>query len=281
MGKTSSKNRAEKPPPAEGDRQSDQRFLSLLEAEIIPRLMDAHRSRAIPLTGVAVILPADVDLFAKTLMGSSRDPSEVLLESHCERGVPLDAIYLDLFAPAARLLGDMWLVDLCSFSQVTLGLWRIHSMMHELSPSFHASAGDARPQHSAERRILLASLPGQQHTLGLSLLSEFFRREGWIALCIPSPEPGLTQSTLSAHWFDVFALSASLDSEIPDLEKTIKAARKTSQNPRLTILVGGPLFMRRPEVCDMIGADGAADSAPAALVLADRLVKMQVHVRLN
>jgi len=218
---------------------------------------------------------------SRALLEPSRTPAALLLDAHGERGVPPDAIYLDLFAPAARLLGDMWLVDHCSFSQVTLGLWRIHGLMHETSPAFHAAAAARHPGDRSERRILLASLPGQQHTLGLSVLSEFFRRDGWIALCIPSPEPGLTQTTLSGHWFDVFALSASMDSEIGDLEKTIRAARKTSQNPRLVVLVGGPLFLRNPELCDMIGADGTAADAPSALQLAARLVQVQQDVRLN
>ncbi len=281
MGRTSSKARAGRPPPPDADDPGDRRILSVVESEIIPRLMDAYPRRGRTRAGAPGISAADVDAFAHTLLDPSRVPAELLLDSHCERGVPPELIYLQLFAPAARLLGDLWLVDHCSFSQVTLGLWRIQGLMHEMSPSFHASATTPRSHGRSERRILLASLPGQQHTLGLSVLSEFFRREGWIALCIPSPEPGLTQSTLSAHWFDVFGLSASMDSEIDDLEKTIKAARKTSQNPRLTVLVGGPLLLRRPELCDMIGADGTAVDAPAALALAARLVQLQQEVRLN
>jgi len=280
MGK-SVKSRSDKPPPSASDDASGRRWLSLIESEIIPRLVEAHRAPGGNRSQPAAIYSGDVESFALTLLDPSREPAELLLAAYCERGVPLDAIYLDLFAPAARLLGDMWLVDQCNFSQVTLGLWRIRGMMHELSPSFHASSTGIQPQRSAERRILLATLPGQQHTLGLSVLSEFFRRDGWIALCIPSPEPGLTQSTLSGHWFDVFALSASMDSEIGDLEKTIRAARKTSQNPRLVVLVGGPLFLRNPELCDMIGADGTAADAPSALQLAARLVQVQQDVRLN
>ncbi len=281
MGK-SVKSRSDKPPTSASDDASGRRWLSLVESEIIPRLVEAHRApRGSARSQPAAIFAADVESFALTLLDTSREPAELLLASHCERGVPLDAIYLELFAPAARLLGDMWLVDQCSFSQVTLGLWRIRGMMHELSPSFHASPPGIQPQRSAERRILLATLPGQQHTLGLSVLSEFFRRDGWIALCIPSPEPGLTQTTLSGHWFDVFALSASMDSEIGDLEKTIRAARKTSQNPRLVVLVGGPLFLRNPELCDMIRADGTAADAPSTLHLAARLVQVQQDVRLN
>lgn len=280
MGRTASRPRVDKPPPDADDR-GDTRILSVVESEIIPRLMNAYPRRGAVRAGLACISAADVEAFARALLEPSRTPAALLLDAHGERGVPPDAIYLDLFAPAARLLGDMWLVDHCSFSQVTLGLWRIHGLMHETSPAFHAAAATRHPGDRSERRILLASLPGQQHTLGLSLLSEFFRRDGWIALCIPSPEPGLTQSTLSTHWFDVFGLSASMDSEIDDLEKTIRAARKTSQNPRLTVLVGGPLLLRRPELCAMVGADGVAADAPTALALAARLLQRQQEVRIN
>ncbi len=280
MGKTA-KSRSDKPPPSGADHPGGRHLISLVESEIIPRLVEAHRSRSSVTTGSIAIVQGDVEAFAQTLLDPSRAPAELLLDGHCDRGVPLDVIYLELFAPAARLLGDMWLVDHCNFSQVTLALWRIRGMVHDLSPSFQASSADTLPQRGAERRILLVSLSGQQHTLGVSMLSEFFRREGWIALCIPSPEPGLTQATLSSHWFDVFGLSASMDSEINDLEKTIKAARKTSQNPRLTVLVGGPLLLRRPELSDMIGADGTAADAPATLALAAKLVQIQQQVRLN
>ncbi len=281
MGRTAFKARAEEPPPPDADNTSDRRILSVVESEIIPRLMHAYPRHSTRRAAATAISAADVDAFARTLLEPSRGPAEKLLDGHCERGVPPDVIYLELFTPAARLLGDLWLVDHCSFSQVTLGLWRINGLMHEMSPSFHASDTTPHPHGRSERRILLASLPGQQHTLGLSVLAEFFRRDGWIALCIPSPEPGLTQSTLSAHWFDVFGLSASMDSEVDDLEKTIRAARKTSKNPRLTVLVGGPLLLRRPELCDMIGADGTAADAPATLALAARLVQLQQEVRIN
>lgn len=127
----------------------------------------------------------------------------------------------------------------------------------------------------------MTTLPGQQHTLGLSMLSEFFRRDGWVVLAIPSPEPGLTQASLSTHWFDVLALSASMDSEVDDLAKTIKAARKTSQNPRLAIMVGGPLFLRNPELAHTLDVDGMSTDANDALVLAGRLLQAQKEVRLN
>lgn len=259
----------------------DMRLLDVVEAEIIPRLMHAHRDPREDAQGSAFIHPAEVEVFSRALLDRSPEYARRLLMTHVERGIELETIYLQLFAGAAHLLGEWWENDTCNFSQVTLCLSRIQGMLHDLSPSFHAASASAQLNRAGERRILMTTLPGQQHTLGLSMLSEFFRKDGWVVLSIPSPEPGLTQATLSTHWFDLLALSASHDAEVDDLSKTIKAARKTSQNPRLAIIVGGPLFLRRPELAQPLGADGVSTDALDALALARRLLQSQKEVRLN
>jgi methanogenic corrinoid protein MtbC1 len=153
-------------------------------------------------------------------------------------------------------------------------------MLYDLSPAFQSDAAQ-RAAAPIERRILIANLPGHQHTLGVSMLSEFFRREGWVTLTIPSPQPREIQDSLSTDWFDVLALSAGTDREIDDLQKTVQAARKTSRNPRLAIMVGGALLLRRPELVSIVGADGTADDADSALTMAANLVQHQRDVRLN
>ncbi len=260
---------------------SDTRLLTLVEAEIIPRLMQAHRDPASDGRERPQVHPEDVVNFVHALLHQQMDVATGIVVELCERGLRLDAVYLELFAPAARHLGELWEGDLCNFSQVTLCLWRLQTMLYDLSPAFQGSPGGTVPQAAAERRILMATLPGQQHTYGLSMLSEFFRREGWIALAIPSPKKGELQDSLSTHWFDVLALSASMDSEADELGHTIRAARKTSRNPRLAIMVGGPLFLRQPALAATVGADGYSEDAPAALAMAAQLVQQQQEVRLN
>jgi methanogenic corrinoid protein MtbC1 len=259
---------------------SEKRLLTLVEAEIIPRLMLAHRDSRHEAQDNA-IHPHEVVTFARALLSNDiRDATE-LIGQLCERGVKMDAVYLQLLAPAARYLGELWEADQCNFSEVTLCLWRMQTLMYDLSAAFHG--GDLRPtaRSGAERRILVASLPGQQHTFGLSMLSEFFRKDGWVVLAIPSPQAGEVQDSLSMHWFDVLALSASMDGEVSNLTKTIKAARKTSRNPRLAVMVGGPLFLRQPGLAATVGADGMSEDAPSALALAGHLYQQQQEVRLN
>ncbi len=260
--------------------RSERSLLSLVEAEIIPRLMSAHRDPCHKSAGATDITRDEIVAFTQALLAQDVATASVLVAELREVGCTIDAIYLQLLTPSARYLGELWEADTCNFSEVTLCLWRIQTMLYDLSPAFQSDAM-LRAAAPIERRILIANLPGHQHTLGVSMLSEFFRREGWVTLTIPSPQPREIQDSLAVDWFDVLALSAGTDREIEDLQKTIEAARKTSRNPRLAIMVGGALLLRRPELVTIVGADGTAHDANSALTMAANLVQHQREVRLN
>jgi len=262
------------------NQDSEHSLLTLVQAEIIPRLMLAHRDPRQTALGASDISRDEIVAFTQALLAQEVAAANVIVAELREVGYTIDAIYLQLLAPSARYLGELWEADTCNFSEVTLCLWRIQTMLYDLSPAFQSDAAQ-RAAAPIERRILIANLPGHQHTLGVSMLSEFFRREGWVTLTIPSPQPREIQDSLSMDWFDVLALSAGTDREIDDLQKTVKAARKTSRNPRLAIMVGGALLLRRPELVSIVGADGTADDADSALTMAANLVQHQREVRLN
>ena len=262
------------------NQDSEHSLLTLVQAEIIPRLMSAHRDSRQTSLSANNISRNEIIAFTQALLAQDVAAANVMVAELREDGCTIDAIYLQLLAPSARYLGELWEADTCNFSEVTLCLWRIQTMLYDLSPAFQSDAAQ-RAATPIERRILIANLPGHQHTLGVSMLSEFFRREGWVTLTIPSPQPREIQNSLSMDWFDVLALSAGTDREIDDLQKTVQAARKTSRNPRLAIMVGGALLLRRPELVSIVGADGTADDADSALTMATNLVQHQREVRLN
>jgi len=262
------------------NKRSEHSLLSLVEAEIIPRLMLAHRAQRLTPLGANSISREEIVAFTQALLAQDITSANAIVAELRKVGFTMNAIYLQLLSPSACYLGVLWEADTCNFSEVTLCLWRIQTMLYDLSPVFQSDA-TLRAAAPIERRILIATLPGHQHTLGVSMLSEFFRREGWVTLTIPSPQPREIQDSLSLDWFDVLALSASTDREIDDLQKTVEAARKTSRNPRLAIMVGGALLLRRPELASIVGADGTADDADSALTMAANLVQHQREVRLN
>ena len=150
-----------------------------IEHEIVPRLMLAHRAAAEPLpiqadTAFAVSFD-DVKQFAKLVLSHDEDAAFAEIHSLHARDISIDRIFLDLLAPTARYLGELWDDDLCTFTDVTVGLGRLQRVLREFSPALGRSV-----EHPARgRRVLLLPGPGEQHTFGLVMVSEFFRRAGW------------------------------------------------------------------------------------------------------
>lgn len=110
------------------------------------------------------------------------------------------AVCTSLVAPAARLTGEWWREDGCTFLEVTLATSELHrasrSLIHD----------DMTPARSHRGRILLSAAPGAQHTLGMLLAGERLVRRGWeveMGWPFQSPEPAL-----STH-LDVVGLSLS------------------------------------------------------------------------
>jgi len=261
--------------PADGRAGADTRMhwlLRTIEAEIIPRLMLAHRSAAFDLQSIGIApLPIghdEVVAFAGLALAHPAETAIAHVETLRAEGMALETIYLNLLAPAARHLGEMWQADLCDFTEVTLGLWRLQQVMHELSPAFQNDA-----TYSAQRRrILLATAPGSQHTLGLLMVAEFFRRAGWDVWGEPASSIADLAATVRVEWFDVLGLSVGAEAQVEDLASVILTLRKASRNKSISVMAGGPIFASHPEWVAAIGADATAADAPQAIVQAENLL---------
>ena len=247
-------------------------LLRTIETEIIPRLMLAHQAphtfdlvtRADSVTPHA----ADIAEFARVVLAAEASESAAYVEARRTEGMTLETVYMDLLAPAARRLGALWEADQCDFTQVTLGLWRIQQLMYDLSPTFQREAATAR----SARRALLVAMPGSQHTLGLFMVAEFFRRAGWVVWSEPGASANDIVVAAASEWFDVVGFSVGTEAHIKALQSLVTAVRETSSNPSLCVMVGGPLVSSEPGCAALVGADAVASDATEAVALAERWV---------
>ena len=124
------------------------RLARTIEEQIIPRLMLAHRTAAEPLLRPAgpgyTITQDDVKRFAKLVLSPEEDVAFAAILSLRAREVSVEKIYLDLLAPTARYLGELWDDDLCNFTDVTVGLGRLQRVLRELSPALGRSVEGRR-----------------------------------------------------------------------------------------------------------------------------------------
>lgn len=244
-----------------------------IEAEIIPRLMLAHRScgnddsASAPLQAAAD-RSAQADELADRLL--RRDPADArhFVQTLRQAGMSVESIYLELLAPAARRLGAMWEADLSDFTQVTVGLWRLQQIVHEHSAQFERG----RPARPSGRRALLMPAPGSQHTFGLLLVGEFFRRAGWQVAGDPTIGLDMAMRLLAQEPFDLLGLSVGSECHVDTTASAILALREASMNPSLVVLAGGAVANLWPDFAERLGADASAADAAMAVAVADSLV---------
>jgi methanogenic corrinoid protein MtbC1 len=190
-------------------------------------------------------------------------------------GIPVEMLYLDLLAPVARQLGQMWTDDDCDFTDVTIGLFLLQNALRELGAAFQSDlATDAMAP-----RALLVPLPGEQHTFGLSMVFDFFRRAGWNAWSGPIDSDAVLADMVQNSWFDVVGFSLACDEQLDDARRAIRLVRKQSRNPNVAVMVGGPGFAINPALAALVGADGTAIDGLQAVQQARALVTLATSRR--
>ncbi|MDP3493233.1 MAG: cobalamin B12-binding domain-containing protein [Hyphomonadaceae bacterium] len=241
----------------------------LVEGEIIPRLMLVHRSEQREERDTASLGPDLAEKFALYALSSGHDSLLAIIGTLLQQRVSIESIYLDLLGPAARRLGEFWDEDRVSFADVTIALGRLQHVVRELS--LHGSQDTMWA--STGRSALFAAAPGEQHTFGLVIIEEFFRRSGWRTWAELSGSTEEVVSAVKAHHFDLFGMTAGSDDRLDQIAPMVMSVRKASKNPDITVMVGGRLFVERPELVAKVGADAMATDARQAVMVADGAVR--------
>jgi MerR family transcriptional regulator, light-induced transcriptional regulator len=261
---------------SDGDYQNNSATLlvSTIEIEVIPRLMFAFKLRenSIPREKVneVALEPSakDIEQLVKIILDPREQEPAAFVAECLQRGMDLEHIYLGLLAPAARRLGELWDEDECDFSSVTLGIWRLHKIIHECSAAFQAGHVDS----AIRRTALLAPAPGSQHTFGIIMVSEFFRREGWDICGGPDYSEDEIVEVCKGQWLDLLGLSLGCEVHASRVRELIARARQVSLNPALVVMVGGSICDGTTDLATELGADAASNDATVALDIAHNLV---------
>ena len=240
----------------------------VVEDSIVPALVRGQRTAPEPAPGRTRPSAVDVSEFARISLSGPVGALRTYVEDLRDRGVSLESLYLDLLAPAARRLGDMWLSDLCDFADVTVGVGRLQQVLRDLSPEFRAEL-ECKPNG---RRLLLVPVSDEQHTFGLFIVTDFFARAGWDVWGGQVAPGAETLRLVRTEWFDVVGLSVGCGARLEGLAADICAIRGASRNAAIKVMVGGPTFTEHPEYALLVGADGKAADGRSAVRDAEMLV---------
>ena len=131
------------------------------------------------------------------------------------------------------------------------------------------------------RRAITATAPGEQHRFGLAMVEKFLRGAGWHVRSEAGSTLDAVAAAVQSEWFAVAGITLSCESRLSALAATIKAIREQSCNKAIGVMVGGSVFSKNPELATRLGADAHAGSAPAAVLLAQKLFDLSVASRVR
>jgi MerR family transcriptional regulator, light-induced transcriptional regulator len=246
------------------------RVVNTLKTQIIPKIVLALRKAPAPkpLESNEEKGPSSVEHLTVLAFGNNDDAPFAYVEGLVAQGITVESILLELLAPAARQLGTLWESDATDFASVTLAVSRLQRIMRRLSEDFVDEAGQGGGES-----VLLTIIPGEQHSFGLSMVAEFFRRAGWNLCTGPFVSHQELTGLVHNHWFDIIGFSVSSDRRLDELKKDIRDIRRDSRNRHVGIILGGPMVIAQPDLVASMGADMMSADATTAPQQARKLIE--------
>ncbi|MDB5654977.1 MAG: cobalamin-binding protein [Tardiphaga sp.] len=248
--------------------------VATLRTHIIPKIVLALRSLpAVAPDHADHAERSAIEAFADLAVGIDDEAAVAHVERLLAAGASVESILLELLAPTARHLGTLWESDATDFVTVTLGVSRLQRIMRRLGELFFEQGRAATGGES----VLLTAVPGEQHSFGLSMVAEFFRRAGWNLCTGPFVSHQELIALVQSHWFDVVGFSVSSDRRLDELKQDIRAIRRDSRNRQVGIMLGGPMMMVQPELVASMGADMMSIDAATAPHQARALIRQMTN----
>lgn len=233
-----------------------------IKTQIIPRIVLALRSapasKSIEATDQKPL--SNVEQFSAIALGNDDSAVLAYVEGLIDRGTSVESIFVDLLAPASRHLGELWESDATDFANVSLAMTRIQRVLRVLGERFFSEGN----RGDCGESVLLTTIPGEQHSFGLSMVAEFFRRAGWNLCTGPFASHKELTSLVHNHWFDVVGFSVSSDRKLDELRRDIDQIRRDSRNKNVGIMLGGPMLAANPQLVASVGADMMSVDATTA-----------------
>ncbi len=198
----------------------------------------------------------EVNKLTNLLLDSQEGSFEFAITILKTHGAPIDYIVLELIPEIARRFGKQWEDDTLSFADVSMGVSKLERAIHKLDYLFQANQLDRQKN----KAIFISGFPGSQHSLGSLIFSNYLIFSGWQVhrpnqTSIDSIVHGVSSKILQA-----LAISVSTNEQLEQLPSLINLLRQKSQNPKIIVLIGGPLYNKAPDAFDHIQAEVKAFS---------------------
>jgi len=184
--------------------------------------------------GKSALDRAQIQLLAQACL-QGLDAARQVVFGWQRQGQSLEDIYIQGITPCARLLGEWWCADRLDFAMTTIASTHLQQLLYDFSAEFLQEAPQARNGWS----LLLLTEPGAQHSMGLFMLSEFFKRAGWTVTVGVPQDVAEFKRLFQSHWFDAVGISVSTDRHLDTLANLLPQLKAGADNLGVRLFLGG------------------------------------------
>ncbi len=204
---------------------------------------------------------------AQAVIDGDSEEAAALAQQALDRGIdPLEAINKG-FSAGMDVVGELYSSGEYFLPDLILGGEAMKAALAVLEPALKA-AGQAR---QVLGKVVLGTVQGDIHEIGKSLVGSMLSAGGFEVYDLGIDVPAEVFVARSReHNADIVALSALLTTTMLRQRDVIEHLTEAGLRERVRVMVGGSPVTQ--EWADQIGADGFAEDAAGAVVVARRLV---------
>ncbi|MEI7849109.1 MAG: cobalamin-dependent protein [Chloroflexota bacterium] len=189
--------------------------------------------------------------------GSGRSADHVI-EKGLDQQVSPNQIYLDIFQPVAYEIGKLWQRNQFTVAQEHLATAIIERQMGQLHPYF-------LPEKKRQRTIVLGSISGELHRVGVRMVADFFEQDGWTVYYLGATTPveefvGMARDVHA----DLIGISTQMVFNIPQVSGVVQELDRRGL-AGMPVIVGGLPFNQQPDLYRALNVRFSAVNAAAAV----------------
>jgi len=201
----------------------------------------------------------DAERYREAALGGDQRSALKLVSGAMQEGITLTEASVRLIQPAMYQIGRLWQENRVSVAQEHLATAVSQSILARayMEADFAPVVG---------RKAMFAAVAGNQHSLGLRMLSDAFETQGWDAFYLGADVPtSALIRQVDATRPDLLALSLSLPGHLLVARESLERLRSELGSRCPAIWIGGLSTLSSDRVWRSLKADGWAADALHAL----------------
>ncbi len=175
----------------------------------------------------------DHSRYLKLILEGDRMAASGHIKDLAAQGVSIQNIYEHIIKTALYQVGELWESNQVTVAEEHIATSVTESIMNEL---FY----DIVSRQRQARKVVLGCVETEFHQVGVKMVADIFEMKGWDTYFPGSNVPANEMIRyIDKQSPDLVALSVSIYSHIPLLEKTLRLIRQKSDLP---VIIGGQAF---------------------------------------